>query len=213
MKRLMLVAVLLCGGSALAQEAAGGKVDPFTGGSVEAGAGKAAVCGACHGPGGNSALAENPKLAGQHATYVYGQLKVLKSSERKAPAMNPMAAPLSDQDMKDLAAYFAAQAATPGVGSPAAVKVAEKLYRAGDAGRQLPACLACHGPDGSGNAGAAYPRVSGQHAKYAAAQLRNYRGQANVAMNTPNAQTMAAVAAKLTDAEIEALASYLNGLH
>jgi cytochrome c553 len=144
---------------------------------------------------------------------VYAQLKMLKVAERKAPAMNPMAAPLSDQDMKDLAAYFATQSPTPGVGSPAAVKVAEKLYRAGDAGRQLPACQACHGPNGAGNAGAAYPRVGGQHAKYAAAQLRNYRGKTNVAMTSPNAQVMADGAAKLTDAEIEALASYLNGLH
>lgn len=213
MKRLMLVAVLLCGGSALAEETAAGKMDPFTGGSAEAGAGKAGVCAACHGAAGNSAIPDNPKLAGQHAAYTYAQLKVLKSAERKAPIMNPMATPLSDQDMKDLAAYFAAQPATPGVGSPDAVKVAQKLYRAGDTGRQLPACLACHGPQGGGNAGAAYPRVGGQHAKYTAAQLRNYRSKTSVALNTPNAQTMADVAGKLTDAEIEALASYLNGLH
>lgn len=212
MKRLMLAAVVLCSGNALAQ-GAGGKVDAFTGGSVDAGAGKAGLCVACHGQGGNSMIPDNPKLAGQHASYVYAQLKVLKSGERKAPAMNPMAAPLSDQDMKDVAAYFAAQPATPGVAAPAAVKVAEKLYRAGDAARQLPACAACHGPQGHGNAGAAYPRIGGQHAKYAANALRNYRGKANVALNTPNAQAMSDVAGKLTDAEIEALASYLNGLH
>lgn len=212
MKRLMLAAAVLCSGNALAQ-GGGAKVDAFTGGSVDAGAGKAALCVACHGPGGNSALPDNPKLGGQHAAYTYAQLKVLKSGERKAPAMNPMAAPLSDQDMKDVAAYFAAQQATPGVAAPAAVAAAEKLYRAGDASRQLPACAACHGPQGHGNAGAAYPRVGGQHAKYAANQLRNYRGKANVALNTANAQAMADVAAKLTDAEIEALASYLNGLH
>lgn len=212
MKRLVLAAAVLCSGNALAQ-GAGGKVDAFTGGSVDAGAGKAALCVACHGQGGNSMIPDNPKLAGQHASYVYAQLKVLKSGERKAPAMNPMAAPLSDQDMKDVAAYFAAQPATPGVAAPAAVKVAEKLYRAGDAARQLPACAACHGPQGHGNAGAAYPRVGGQHAKYLANQLRNYRGKANVALNTPNALAMSDVAAKLTDAEIEALASYLNGLH
>lgn len=212
MKRLMLAAVLLCSGNALAQ-GAGGKVDAFTGGSVDAGAGKAALCAACHGPAGASAIADNPKLAGQHAVYTYAQLKVLKTGERKAPAMNPMAAPLSDQDMKDLAAYFAAQQAAPGVASPAAVKVAQKLYRAGDAGRQLPACAACHGPQGHGNAGSGYPRIGGQHAKYSANALRNYRGKANVALNTANAQAMADVAAKLTDAEIEALASYLNGLN
>lgn len=207
MKRFLLVAALLGSGSALAQS------DPFTGGSVEAGAAKAATCVACHGPGGNSANPEWPKLAGQHANYTYFQLKVLKSGERKAPVMNAQAAPLSDQDMKDLAAYFATQKPAPGVGSPAAVKVAEKLYRAGDPARQLPACLACHGPGGNGNAGAGYPRVGGQHAKYSAKILRDLAGLAGAPIPHQNLQTMAAIAAKLTDAEIEALSSYLNGLH
>ena len=207
MKRLMLAAVVLCSGTALAQ------TDPFTGGSAEAGAGKAAVCGACHGPGGNSANPEWPKLAGQHASYIYAQLKVLKSGERKNPVMNAQAAPLADQDMKDLAAYFAAQKPTPGVGSPDAVKVAEKLYRAGDPARQLPGCISCHGPQGAGNAGAAYPRVGGQHAKYAANALRVLRSAAGAPGAQPNLAIMSSVAAKLTDAEIEALASYLNGLH
>jgi cytochrome c553 len=207
MKRFLLVAALLGSGSALAQ------TDAFTGGSAEAGAGKAATCVACHGPGGNSMLPDNPKLGGQHSNYTYFQLKVLKSGERKSPVMNAQAAPLSEQDMKDLAAYFATQQATPGVGSPEAVKVAEKLYRAGDPSRELPACLACHGPSGVGNAGAAYPRVGGQHAKYTAKVLRELAGLAGAPIPYQNLQTMAAVAAKLTDAEIEALASYLNGLH
>jgi cytochrome c553 len=127
--------------------------------------------------------------------------------------MNAQAQPLSDQDMRDLAAHFAVQKPAPGVASPDAVPVAQKLYRAGDAARQLPACSACHGPQGAGNAAARYPRIGGQHAKYAANMLRNYRAQAGVAGTDPNAAIMAAVAAKLTDAEIEALASYLNGLH
>jgi cytochrome c553 len=212
MKRLMLLAALLCSANAVAQQGGAG-IDPFTGGSADAGAGKAAVCGACHGPGGNSAIADNPKLAGQHANYTYQQLKVLKTGERKAPVMNPMAAPLSDQDMKDLAAYFAAQKPQPGVASLDAVKVAEKIYRAGDPARQMPGCIACHGPKGAGNAGAAYPRIGGQHARYSAVALRNYRGKTGVALGNANAQAMAAIAAKLTDAEIDALASYVNGLH
>jgi cytochrome c553 len=210
MKRLMLVAMLLGSAPALAEEAAAGKADPFTGGSVEAGAARAATCVACHGPGGNSSNPEWPKLAGQHSKYTYGQLQVLKSGARKAPVMNAQAAPLSDQDMKDLAAFFATQKPAPGVGSPDAVKVAEKIYRAGDAARGLPACLACHGPQGNGNAGAAYPRIGGQHAKYAAAMIRNYRAGA---MPGAQATIMSTVASKLTDAEIDALASYLNGLH
>ena len=210
MKRLVLLAVLLCGGPALAQE---GGPDPFTGGSAEAGAGKAAACAACHGPGGNSVNPEWPKLAGQHASYVYYQLQVLKSGERKAPLMNPQAAPLSDQDMKDLAAYFAAQKPQPGVASPDAVKTAEKLYRAGDAARGLPACASCHGPKGNGNAGAVYPRIGGQHAKYAGNILRIFRGMAGQAIPHPRLVMMSTVAGKLTDAEIDALASYINGLH
>ena len=213
MKRLMLVAVLLCSGPALAEEAAAGKADPFTGGNAEAGATKAAACFACHGPNGNSANPDWPKLAGQHSSYIYRNLQMLKNGHRQNPVMNAQAQPLSDQDMKDLAAFFAAQAPTPGVGSPDAVKVGEKLYRAGDASRQLPACQACHGPQGHGNAGAGYPRIGGQHSKYAAAMLTRYKTQTGIAMDMPQTTIMAGVAAKLTDAEIQALASYINGLH
>lgn len=212
MKRYLLVAVLLTAPGAWAQTSEVGKADPFTGGSVEAGAGKAAVCGACHGPAGNSSNPEWPKLAGQHAAYTYAQLKVLKSGERKNPVMNAQAATLSDQDMRDLAAYFAAQKAAPGVASPDSIKTAQPLYRAGDARRGLPACSACHGPQGKGNAAAGYPAVGGQHARYAATALRTLRAYHGAPIPQANTLTMAAVAAKLTDAEIEALASYLNGL-
>jgi cytochrome c553 len=212
MKLFVLVAVLLTAPVVSAQESAAGKADPFTGGSAEAGAAKAAVCGACHGPGGNSSNPEWPKLAGQHAAYTYAQLKVLKSGERKMPVMNAQAANLSDQDMRDLSAYFAAQKPSPGVASPDSVKTAQKLYRAGDTARGLPACAACHGPQGHGNAAAAYPRIGGQQSKYAAKVLRDYQAMAGMNIPFPNALTMAAVAAKLTDAEVEALASYVNGL-
>jgi cytochrome c553 len=210
MKHVVLVALLSAAPVLWAQDA---KPDPFTGGSAQAGAGKAAVCGACHGPGGNSSNPEWPKLAGQHAAYTYHELVELKSGARKNPVMNAQAAPLSDQDMKDLAAYFAAQKPTPGVASPDAVAVAQKLYRAGDAARALPACAACHGPQGAGNAAALYPRIGGQHAKYTANVLRQFRSMAGQPIPHAGFQTMSAVATKLTDAEIEALASYVNGLH
>lgn len=211
MKHVVLVAVLSAAPVAFAQDA--GKPDPFTGGTAQAGAGKAAVCAACHGPGGNSSNPEWPKLAGQHATYVYDQLRILKAGVRPAPVMNPQAATLSDQDMRDLAAYFAAQKPSPGVASPDAVAVGQKLFRAGDAARGLPACGACHGPEGQGNAAAGYPRIGGQHAKYTATVLRQFRQFAGQPMPHPPFHVMAAVAVKLTDAEIEALASYVNGLH
>ena len=210
MKHVLLVAVLSAAPVAWAQDA---KPDPFTGGSAQAGAGKAAVCGACHGPGGNSSNPEWPKLAGQHSTYTYDQLKILKSGVRPSPVMNAQAQPLSDQDMRDLAAYFAAQKPAPGVASPDAVPLAEKLYRAGDASRGLPACSACHGPQGAGNAAAQYPRIGGQHAKYTANVLRQFRQFAGQPVPHAPFHVMAAVAVKLTDAEIDALASYVNGLH
>lgn len=208
MKRYLLAAVLLSSAPAWAQDV---KTDPFTGGSVEAGAAKAATCAACHGPGGNSSNPEWPKLAGQHAPFVYTQLKLFKTGARKNPLMTAQAAPLSDQDMKDLAAYFAAQKPQPGIASPDAVKIAQPLYRAGDAARGLPACAACHGPEGGGNAAASYPRIGGQHARYLANMLRQYRAPAGAALHA-NATTMAEVAAKLSDNEVEALASYVNGL-
>jgi len=212
MKHFVLVAALLAAPCAWAENAAA-KADPFTGGSAEAGGGKAAVCGACHGPGGNSSNPEWPKLAGQHAAYVYDQLQQLKSGVRKSPVMGPQTVNLSDQDMRDLAAYFAAQKPTPGVASPDSIKTAQKLFRAGDAQRGLPACSACHGPQGNGNAAAKYPRIGGQHAKYTANVLRQYQALAGAQIPHPGLTTMSAVAAKLTDAEIEALASYVNGLH
>ena len=210
MKRYVLVALLAAAPAVWAQDA---KPDAFTGGSAEAGAAKAAVCGACHGPGGNSSNPEWPKLSGQHAAYIYDQLKVLKSGARPSPVMGAQAAALSDQDMRDLAAYFAAQKAVPGVASPDAVAVAQKLYRGGDPARGLPACSACHGPEGAGNAAAKYPRIGGQHAKYTSNVLRQFRQFAGQPVPHPPFHVMAAVASKLTDAEIEALASYVNGLH
>lgn len=210
MKRLLLVAALMGAGSAWAEEA---KMDAFTGGNAEAGAAKAATCVACHGPGGNSANPEWPKLAGQHGTFIHRSLQALKSGKRVAPVMNPQAAPLSDQDMKDLAAYFSAQPASPGVASPDAVKVAQPIFRNGDPARGLPACSGCHGPKGAGNAGAGYPRIGGQHARYAAHMLRAYKSGTGMPFENPTTATMAAVAAKLSEAEIDALASYINGLH
>lgn len=211
MKRFVLVAVLCAAGLVHAEEA--GKIDPFTGGSAEAGAAKSATCTACHGPGGNSANPEWPKLAGQHAPYVARQLANYKAGARKNPVMNAQAAALTDQDMKDLAAHFSGQKMQPGVASPEALKVATRLWRAGDAARGLPACSACHGPAGAGNAAAGYPRLGGQHAKYVAGALRGYRDGSTMPLNQAPAAMMGAVAAKLTDAEIEALASYVNGLH
>lgn len=211
MKRVLLAAVL-CAPLSVPLAAWAQGQDPFTQGSAEAGSAKAATCAACHGPAGNSANPEWPKLAGQGSRYTYEQLKAFKEGKRVNPLMSAQAAALSDQDMRDLAAYFAAQQFSPGVASEAAVPVAQKLYRAGDAVRGVPACAACHTADGAGVSASGYPRLSGQHSAYAAKMLRGYRDMAAQGTVEGNRGIMAAVAAKLSDAEIEALASYINGL-
>lgn len=214
MKRVLLAAVLSApfwvSMSAHAETAAH---DPLTQGSAEAGATKAAPCAACHGPGGNSANPEWPKLAGQSSRYTFEQLQQFKSGKRQNPLMSAQAAALSDQDMKDLAAYFAAQAPAPGVASTDAVTAVQSIYRAGDATRGLPACAACHGPAGAGVGPAAYPRIGGQQTTYVASRLRAYRDASKTTLADGNYKAMATVAAKLSDQEIEALASYVSGLH
>ena len=206
MKRVLLLSLMACAAPALAETAA----DPFVKGSAEAAGAKAATCVACHGVAGNSTNPEWPKLAGQGSKYLYDQLVAYKTAKRKQPIMQAQAAPLNDQEMRDLAAYFATQKAQPGVASPDSLKVAEKIYRAGDAERGIPACSSCHGPRGMGNPAAGYARVSGQHAVYSAGQLKLFRSGERT--HSPNAQMMTAVATPLTDVEIDALASYMNGL-
>jgi cytochrome c553 len=185
--------------------------DVFTQGDATAGQTKAAACFACHGPGGNGAINPDwPKLAGQHSAYIANELAEFKSGKRKNPVMLGQAATLSDDDMKNLGAFFAAQKPVPGVASKDAVAVAQKLYRAGDAARGLPACAACHGPTGAGNAAGDFPRLGGQNTGYAAAQLKSFKAGERGA--DAKGQMMAAIAAKLSDQEIQALASYLSGL-
>ena len=179
-------------------------------GNVEAGQAKSATCMACHGMDGNSANPEWPSLAGQHSSYIVKQLKHFKSGERQNALMSPMAMILSDQDMEDLAAYFSSQTPRPtGETEPSKLKLGQQIYRAGIAARGVPSCAGCHGTSGRGIAGAAFPQIGGQHALYAANQLRAYRSGARA--TDPN-QMMRTIAAKLTDEEIDAVASYLQGM-
>lgn len=179
-------------------------------GTVEAGQAKSATCMACHGMDGNSANPEWPSLAGQHSSYIVKQLKHFKSGERQNPLMAPMAMILSDQDMEDLAAYFASQTLRPtGETNPSTLEIGQRIYRAGVASKGVPACAGCHGPSGRGIPGAAFPQIGGQHAVYAAAQLRAYKSGARA--TDPNSM-MRTIAGKLTDAEIDAVASYLQGM-
>ncbi len=181
------------------------------GGDAEAGKAKSAACAACHGADGNSANPVWPKIAGQHASYLSGQLAAFKDGKRVNALMAGQAMGLSEADMQDLAAYYAGQEQTPGVADPDSVAVAEAIWRGGKADAAVPACAACHGPQGLGNAGAQYPRVSGQHAAYTASSLRAYRDGERA--GTDQARMMSQVAHGLSDAEIDALASYISGLH
>ena len=209
-KRALLACVLLAPLASFAEGAAASVIK----GDAAAGSTKSAPCVACHGVGGNGIInPEWPKLAGQHAAYTAAQLKHFKAGERKNPVMSGQAQALSEQDMADIAAHFASLKAVPGVASKDSIAIAQKLYRAGDAVRGLPACAACHGPTGAGNPTAMYPRIGGQNAAYTANQLNAYKkGKDGERGNSKHALIMSAVAAKLTDTEIAALASYAAGL-
>lgn len=178
-------------------------------GDAGQGAQKAAVCVACHGVAGNSVNPEWPSLAGQPEAYVVAQLKAFKHGGRVNPLMTPMAAPLSEKDMQDLGAYFSQQTPTGREADPSNWKAGEKLYRGGDAARGIPACIACHGPQGRGNEPAGYPALRAQHAVYAYAQLKAFQEGTR---KSPGNEIMAAVTDRMTDVEMRALASYLQGL-
>lgn len=172
------------------------------------------VCGACHNPDGNSQIATNPKLAGQHAEYLFKQLKNFKAAdgkpaERANPVMGGMVAAFDENTLRDLAAYFAAQTPKGGAAkSRETVEAGQRLYRAGDQEKGLPACGGCHGPAGAGNP-AQFPRIAGQHAEYTEAQLKAFRDGSRA--NDP-AKMMRTIALKMTDAEIKAVADYIAGL-
>jgi len=172
------------------------------------------VCSACHGPDGNSPTAANPKLAGQIPEYIQKQLGNFKSvagkkPERDNPVMGGMAAGLSAEDMRDVAAYFSAQAAKPGVARhPETIPLGRKIWRGGDMAKGLPACAGCHGVAGAGLP-AQYPRLAGQYPEYIEAQLKAFR--AGERRNDAN-RMMQSIASKMSDPEIRAVADYISGL-
>jgi len=181
-------------------------------GDATAGQAKAAACGACHGMDGNSSDAQYPKLAGQHEAYIAHQLESFKSGTRQNAIMLGMATPLSNQDMRDIGAYFASKQPLPGVADQALVELGQKLYRQGDTDRGIPACMACHGMDGRGNPGAMYPELTSQHAQYVEAKLKDFHDGVSWGKDA-HAQIMPLVAKNLDPQDIAALASYIEGLH
>ena len=182
-------------------------------GDATAGQTKAAVCGACHGADGNSPLPNFPKLAGQGEKYLTKQMHDIKDGKRTVLEMTGMLTNLNDQDLSDIAAYFASQAGSVGAADPKLVERGEKLFRGGDLDKGLPACTGCHSPDGSGNAAADFPHLGGQHAQYIAKQLTDFRKEEAGRANDGDAMTMRTIARKLSDEDIAAVASYIQGLH
>lgn len=172
---------------------------------------KAIICVACHGADGNGVPGQGvwPKLAGQHAEYLGKQLMEFKSGARKNDLMSPQAAGLNEQDMVSLAAYFAQMEQKAGTTDPAAAELGERVYRAGNASSGVPACNGCHGPAGMGLGLAKFPRIAGQNADYVAQSLQNFAAATRA--NDPNGM-MRGVAVRMTEAEIAAVAQYVQGL-
>ena len=167
-----------------------------------------AVCAACHGADGNSAIAANPKLSQQHPEYLVKQLQEFKSGKRNNAIMKGFATALSDDDMRNIAYWLTSKPAKAGFAKDKdLVAMGERIYRGGIADRQIAACAGCHSPNGAGIP-AQYPRLSGQHADYTVSQLNMFRDGSRA-----NSIQMTQVAAKLNDKEIKALAEYIAGLH
>jgi cytochrome c553 len=165
------------------------------------------ICGACHSFDGSRGAPANPILAGQHPEYLAKQLHDFKSGARANAIMKGFASNLSDQDMLDVAAFYASKSAKPGFAKDKdTLLLGERIYRGGIAGRQIPACAGCHSPNGAGIP-VQYPRLGGQHGDYAEAQLLAFRGGQRM-----NSLQMSGVAAKLNDREIKAVADYMAGL-
>ena len=201
MNKLLVSLLLTLGVTGLAQAA----------GDATAGQTKAAVCGACHGPDGNSPAPTFPKLAGQGERYLHKQLKDIKGGARQVVPMTGLLDNLSEQDLADIAAYFSSQKGSVGQADPNLVARGEALFRGGKVQDGMPACTGCHSPNGEGNAQAGFPKLGGQHAQYVATQLTNFRE--GVRTNDGDTMIMRSVAAKLSNKDIEAVSSYIQGLH
>jgi cytochrome c553 len=188
-------------------------------GSVEAGAAKAAVCTACHGINGNSVNPEWPSLAGQNAAYTAEQLKLFRAGHRNNAIMYPLSMALTDEDIADLSAYFGAQTPTGLEADPATYAAGAALYVAGDRTRKIPSCTGCHGPVGAGNPGSGYPALRAQHATYTIKQLTEYAAEQRYVdlttgqpQKSRNGHMMTSISKRLSESDIQNLASYIQGL-
>lgn len=186
-----------------------------SGGDIEAGKTKAATCVACHGVDGNSAAPTFPKLAGLGHKYLLKQMRDIRDGRRPVALMAGQVDNMTDEDLSDIAAFYNAQARSAGSADPDKVNLGRKVYLAGIAERQVPACSGCHSPTGNGNGPAGYPALGGQHADYISAQLKMFRKgyeDPTGRTNGGDAKIMRTTAFQLSDMEIDAVASYIAGL-
>ncbi len=202
-RSLLLGALAVLSHAALAATAAAPAAKP----DLAKGQATAQVCAACHTADGSRGSPANPILAGQHPEYLQKQLQEFKSGKRNSPVMTGFAGTLSDDDIRNLAAFYASKSAKPGFAkNKGSIKLGEKIYRVGIAEKALPACAGCHSPNGAGIP-AQYPRIGGQHGDYTEAQLVAFRGGARA-----NSVQMTTIAAKMSDVEVKAVADYIAGL-
>jgi len=179
-------------------------------GDAAAGQAKSALCATCHGADGNSEIPMNPKLAGQNASYLVKQLQDYQSGARSDPTMTAMVAALSEEDIQDIAAWYSSQQVTLLGADAETLELGETVYRAGIKELSVAACSACHSPTGNGNAPAGFPSLSGQHPEYTLNQLKAFRSGTR---QNDQSEMMRSVVERLTDQELEALASYVSGLN
>ena len=181
----------------------------YAAGDAASGQGKVAVCSGCHGADGNSMIPSFPKLAGQGEVYLVNQLKDVRDGARNVPQMMGILTGRTDQDLADMAAFYSTQEVTVGATNPDLLDLGRQIYRAGIAEKGVAACTACHSPTGAGNAQAGFPALGGQHSDYLIKQLKAYRTETRT---NGQAKLMQQVAALLSDKEIDAVASYMQGL-
>ena len=203
MKNWLVVSTLLLMALGMGQSQAAG--DPV------AGKAKAAQCAACHGADGNSVNPEWPKLAGQHEGYLVKQLHYFEMGERENATMKPMANVLDAQGREDVSAFYASQKVKTGTADPELVALGEQIYRGGNDVSGVAPCMGCHGPSGAGNPAALYPALRGQHAQYVENQLHGFAEGKRVNENAR--KMMQILASRMTNREIKAVASYIQGLH
>lgn len=200
MKKILIIVAVLATFLSGAATAAGNR---------EAGKARSGACAGCHGADGNSAIAQNPNLAGQGAAYLVKQMKEFKSKRRDNATMFGMVATLSGQDMEDIAAYFSANKAKGGKADAKRVKQGERIYRSGTASKGLSACIGCHGPTGAGNVAARFPALSGQHSEYTVNQLKAF---STGKRSNDAGKMMQNIAGKMNSSDMQAVATYIRGL-